>query len=194
MLVLMADETDEDIRRVIALCFRGIEKITDLDLERILSFDMEWLSPEEAEQAVSELIDKGWLVGGRNSLSPAFEHRSITTPIGWFPRPSRLTSPSSFKLDDSEPKTVAVKEKSVVFEQPQITSLSVNSATDPREKLSTRLAKYIARQTQISLDEIQRRAEKKQRALNYAANWMCLALIAREQNLEMKEIVKALSG
>ena len=89
---------------------------------------------------------------------------------------------------------MAVKEKSVVFEQPQITSLSVNSATDPREKLSTRLAKYIARQTQISLDEIQRRAEKKQRALNYAANWMCLALIAREQNLEMKEIVKALSG
>ncbi len=65
----MTGEDTEDIRRVISLCYRGIRQMSDLDLERILSFDMEWLSPEEAEQSVSNLIDKGWLLGERDNLS-----------------------------------------------------------------------------------------------------------------------------
>ena len=61
----MTDDNQEDVRRVIAICFRGTEAMSDLDLERILSFDMEWLSPDEAEACVSQLIDKGWLTGDR---------------------------------------------------------------------------------------------------------------------------------
>ena len=38
--------------------------------------------PEEAEIAVSKLIDAGWLIGDRESLRPAFDARSISTPIG----------------------------------------------------------------------------------------------------------------
>ena len=49
----MTSEDHDDIHRVIALCFRGHNSMSDLDLERILSFDMEWLSPEEAEIAVN---------------------------------------------------------------------------------------------------------------------------------------------
>ena len=64
----------------------------------------------------------------------------------------------------------------------------------PREKLANRLKKYIARQSKIPLDEIERRTDRKQKALNYASNWLCLALIAREQNLEMEQIITALSS
>ena len=68
------------------------------------------------------------------------------------------------------------------------------TSKDPRAKLSTRLAKYISRTAKISIEEIERRAERKQQALKYASNWLCLALIAREQNLPMEEIVAALSS
>ena len=89
----MTDEDIDDVRLVISLSFRGENGLSDIDLERILSFDMEWLSPEEAEIAVSKLIDAGWLVGERESLHPAFDARSISTPIGWYPRPSRILEP-----------------------------------------------------------------------------------------------------
>ena len=55
----VTDEDYEDIRRVIALCFRGIKKMSDIDLERVLSFDMEWISPEQSEKVVSKLIETG---------------------------------------------------------------------------------------------------------------------------------------
>ena len=111
----MTDEDSEDIRRVISLSFRGLQSISDLDLERILSFDMEWLSPEEAETAVSKLIETGWLVGSRESLTPAFDAKNIATPIGWYPRPSRLLHP------------VELGQKK--FANEEVTSESTNTAT-----------------------------------------------------------------
>ena len=69
----MTDEGYYDICCVLSLCYRGAEDLSDLDLERILSFDMGWLSPEDAETAVSALIDKGWLIGSRDELTLAGE-------------------------------------------------------------------------------------------------------------------------
>ena len=191
----VTDEDYEDIRRVIALCFRGIKKMSDIDLERVLSFDMEWLSPEQSEQVVSKLMETGWLIGNRDELSPNFEIKDVSTPIGWFPRPSRLMSPIDFgtsttdEVDKSKSKTAETKPKKTVTAKEPLES----SSTDPRSKLSSRLMKYIARQTKIPVEEIERRAERKQKALGYATIWLSLALIAREQNLVMEQIITALS-
>ena len=191
----MTDEDSEDIRRVISLSFRGLQSISDLDLERILSFDMEWLSPEEAETAVSKLIETGWLIGSRESLTPAFDAKNIATPIGWYPRPSRLLHPvelgqNKFANEEvtSESTNTATLSETKAVEQTN------NNTSDPREKLANRLKKYISRQTKIPIDEIERRSQRKQKALNYASNWLCLALIAREQGLEMEQIVSSLSS
>ena len=93
---------------------------------------MEWLSPEEAEIAVSKLIDAGWLIGKRESLSPAFDARSISTPIGWYPRPSRILEPVEFNgIENSvESKTEhkyrkSIKAKNVI--------LPNKTSNDPRE-------------------------------------------------------------
>ena len=43
----MTSEDIEDIRRVLAICFRDGEALDALDIERILSFDMEWVNPSE---------------------------------------------------------------------------------------------------------------------------------------------------
>ena len=192
----VTDEDYEDIRRVIALCFRGIKKMSDIDLERVLSFDMEWLSPDQSEQVVSKLMETGWLVGDRDELSPNFDIKDVSTPIGWFPRPSRLMSPIDFgtsnpdEVDNSKSQPAKAKPKTTVEAKVSLPS----SSTDPRSKLSSRLMKYIARQTKIPVEEIERRAERKQKALGYATIWLSLALIAREQNLVMEQIITALSS
>ena len=198
-MICVTDVTDEDyddIRRVIAICFRGISKMSDIDLERVLSFDMEWLSPDQSEQVVSKLMETGWLKGGRDELSPNFDIKDISTPIGWFPRPSRLISPIDFgtstidEVDNSKSQPAKTKPETTVDAK---VPLQISS-TDPRSKLSSRLMKYIARQTKIPVEEIERRAERKQKALGYATIWLSLALIAREQNLVMEQIITALSS
>ena len=192
----VTDEDYEDIRRVIALCFRGIKKMSDIDLERVLSFDMEWLSPDQSEQVVSKLMETGWLIGDRDKLSPNFDVKDVSTPIGWFPRPSRLMSPIDFgtsttdEVDNSKSQPAKAKPETTVDAKVPLPS----SSTDPRSKLSSRLMKYIARQTKIPVEEIERRAERKQKALGYATIWLSLALIAREQNLVMEQIITALSS
>ena len=192
----VTDEDYDDIRRVIAICFRGISKMSDIDLERVLSFDMEWLSPEQSEQVVSKLMETGWLKGSRDELSPSFDTKGISTPIGWFPRPSRLISPADFgespkvEVNQSSSQTPTAKPSSKVINE----VLSENHSTDPRSKMAARLKKYIARQTKIPVEEIERRAERKQKALGYATVWLALALVAREQNLAMEQIITALSS
>ena len=190
------DEDYDDIRRVIAICFRGLSKMSDIDLERVLSFDMEWLSPEQSEQVVSKLMETGWLKGNREELSPSFATKGISTPIGWFPRPSRLISPPDFGGSTKIEANQSISQTPVAKPTPKVTDkvASENEATDPRSKMTTRLKKYIARQTKIPVEEIERRAERKQKALGYATVWLSLALIAREQNLGMEQIITALSS
>ena len=198
-MICVKDVTDEDyddIRRVIAISFRGISKMSDIDLERVLSFDMEWLSPEQSEQVVSKLMETGWLKGNRDELSPSFDTKGISTPIGWFPRPSRLISPIDFTESPKVELKQSISQTPTAKSSTKVTNkvLAENQSTDPRSKMAARLKKYIARQTKIPVEEIERRAERKQKALGYATVWLALALVAREQNLAMEQIITALSS
>ena len=193
----MTDEDYYDICRVLSLCYRGVEVLSDLDLERILSFDMGWLSPEDAEIAVSALIDKGWLVGSRDELTLAGEIEQKETPPGWFPRPTRLTEPVKFTVIKRDSIPSMGEDKPEVATQSATVSTAKPSSqemNDPREKLAGRLTKFIARQSKLSIEEINRRATRKKQALVYVSNWFCLALVAREQGIEMESIVSSLSG
>ena len=193
----MTDEDYYDICRVLSLCYRGVEVLSDLDLERILSFDMGWLSPEDAEIAVSALINRGWLVGSRDELTLAGEIEQKETPPGWFPRPTRLTEPVKFTAIKQESTPSMDEDKTEVATQPATVSTakpSLPELNDPREKLAGRLTKFIARQSKLSIEEINRRATRKKQALVYVSNWFCLALVAREQGIEMESIVSSLSG
>jgi|TARA_B110000914_G_scaffold65377_1_gene57061 hypothetical protein len=191
----MASEDIEDIRRVLAICFRDGETLGALDIERIISFDMEWVGPDEAEKVVQALIGKGWLTGEEDALTSTVSLTGVQSPLGWFPRPSRLLhpvhpeqqQPLSNTRDDSKPLPKA----SVPVTNHA--SLHVSDSQDPRAKLTQRLAKFISKSSEISLDEVERRAKRKQQALGYVSTWMCLALVAREQNLSMKEITDALA-
>ena len=191
----MASEDIEDIRRVLAICFRDGETLGALDIERIISFDMEWVAPDEAEKVVQALIGKGWLTGQEDSLTPTVSLTAVQSPLGWFPRPSRLLHPVHPEQNQPLPNTTdgskpTPKATTAVSNH---ASLHVSDSKDPRAKLTQRLAKFISKSSEISLDEVERRAKRKQQALGYVSTWMCLALVAREQNLSMKEITDALA-
>ncbi|MGB1985472.1 MAG: DUF2240 family protein [Candidatus Poseidoniaceae archaeon] len=191
----MTESESEDIRRVLAICFRGVLELDALDIERILSLDMGWLKPDEATTAVQALIKAGWLTGAQESLSPIEDFSSSSTPLGWFPRPQRLLNPNPFSRDDSEP----IEE---VNETPLPTSTEKKSTpvaelkeetNDPRASTTRRLLKYIARASGLETEEVQRRATRKQRALVHVTGWMALALVARDQGLDMDSVIQALS-
>lgn len=190
----MASEDIEDIRRVLAICFRDGETLGALDIERILSFDMEWIAPDEAEKVVQALIGKGWLSGEEDALTPTVSLTGVQSPLGWFPRPSRLLHP----VHPEEKRPLPTMTESIPASRPAAplksgTMLHVSDSDDPRAKRTQRLSKFISKSSEISLDEVERRAKRKQQALGYVSTWMCLALVAREQNLSMKEIIDALT-
>ena len=180
---------------MLAICFRDGQSLDALDIERILSFDMEWISPNEAEKAVQALIGKGWLSGEESALRPTVSLEGVQSPLGWFPRPSRLLMPVSPSQEEPTPEMDApepVKADASVPSTPN-EQATLEASNDPRAKLVKRLTKFIAKSSQISVAEVERRAQRKQQALGYATLWICLALVAREQNLSMKEIIEALS-
>ena len=167
---------------------------------------MNWLSPDEAEQAVLSLIAAGWLEGEEDALRPAIALGDANTPLGWHPRPRRLLSPVSVVQAQQE----AEQDAEVVDEQKAVASPATVSQTtpqpvarpavvapvatgDPRAKLAARLAKFIAKSSKVDIAEIQRRADRKKSALSLATDWICLALVAREQGIQMDAITDALS-
>jgi hypothetical protein len=170
-----------------------------LDIERVLSFDMGWLPPEDAEKSVQALIGAGWLKGPQEALEPSVRLEGITSPLGWFPRPARLIKPvlaqpaEANRIQEVESETRATPLPETKGEA-SVKPMEVNQASsDPRSRLTPRLTKFIARQSQLEMEEVERRAKRKAKALTYASHWVCLALVAREQGLVMDDITAALS-
>ncbi len=180
----------EDIKRVLAICFRDGSSQTADDLERILSFDMGWMDTETAHDAIKALVFAGWIFDDEGMLSPNCDFKGINAPLGWQPRPSRLTDPAvndtgSTKQVEQPVEVSEVEEKVVQTEA---------KPTDPRARMQKRLVKYISKQSGIDSDEITRRAERKVKALRYCTMWLALCLISREQNLEMNSIIDSFSS
>ena len=195
----MANEDVEDVLRVLAICYREGMPLDALDIERVLSFDMGWLPPEDAEKSVQALIGAGWLKGPQEALEPSVRLEGITSPLGWFPRPARLIKPvlaqpaeaNRIQEVENETRTTPLPETKG---EANVKPMEVNQASsDPRSRLTPRLTKFIARQSQLEMEEVERRAQRKAKALTYASHWVCLALVAREQGLVMDDITAALS-
>ena len=188
----MSDDVD-DVRRALTIVFRGVESVARADLERMFSFDMEWVAPHEAENVTSALESAGWLVESNGQLRLGVELGEVDVPFGWFPRPARLMRPVAATSTQNSGDEIASTDSSPPVQptpavQPEPEALS----GDPRARLTKRVARFISRQSGLSMDELHRRAERKTRAFHLITPWMAYALVAREQGLVMDDIVQAL--
>jgi len=196
----MSEDVD-DVRRALTIVFRGADGLPRPDVERAFSFDMEWVAPHEAEEVVNALLTAGWLEERGAELHLAAPIGTVEVPFGWFPRPSRLLRPvavSSSTDGGVMPKTGRPAVDAPASSSPSATSLASQrpsapvSTDDPRARLTPRVARFIARQSGLELDELHRRADRKTKAFQLITPWMAYALVAREQGLVMDDIVKAL--
>lgn len=191
--VHMGGEAD-DVRRVLTILFRGITSIARSDLERTLSFDMEWVAPHEAEEVVGALLSKGWLKTEQGELHLNVTLGDVHVPFGWFPRPTHLLKPVG---PTNEPESSTTEQQAPPQSQAASSVQSTPSpdhlSNDPRAALTRRLIRFIARQSGLSMDELERRAERKIRAFHHITPWLAYALVGREQGLEMESIAQALA-
>ena len=106
-----------------------------------------------------------------------------------------MIHPVSYKQEElslPEPD-VKTTPKQAVDEKPATPIQLKEEPNDPRAATTRRLMKYIARASGLDTEEVQRRANRKQRALVHVTGWMALALVARDQGLDMDSVIQALS-
>lgn len=188
-----------DILRTLCHVFKSEDNLEIEDVERILSFDLRFLTPDESEQAVRRLIEAGWLKEKNEILTSTIPLSGVEKPpLSWMPRPIRLLNPVNYNQENlrEEPESETKEEQIVREIQPQIDKKSEQAvnADDPRSGKERLLIGYISRKTGLAKEEIIRRRDRKNKALEPSTTWICLALIAREQGLEMSEIIQSLSS
>jgi len=185
------DEDEADILRILAIIFRGQKIVKKAELERTLSFDMQWMNPNDASQVIDKLLTTSWLVEDDGGISPGADTTGITTPLGWFPRLDWLMSPSS-NSNVVTPKKEVDKIEPIPI--PEVKPRKeVSEGIDPRASFESRLTRFIANSSGVERTEVNRRAERKVLALGAMTKWMALSLVAKEQGLDMSEIVTQLS-
>ncbi len=190
-LISVVDENILDIKRVIAICFRmGLPQSSD-DLERIISFDMDWMDTDTAHDSIKALIFAGWLIEKDGMIEPNIDVRGIDAPIGWQPRPSRLTDPVvNSESIPKERKSIQIEDVKVANKSDSTTKLE----QDPRKRMEKRLIKFISKKSGLGIEEIERRVKRKTTALSTCTKWLALCLLSREQGLEIQPIIDSLNS
>ncbi len=148
---------------------------------------MDWMGDDTATDVIASLCNSGWLRDQEGELTAQCELKGITAPLGWQPRPSRLLEqipPPSLEIEINTPRELIIERPPVV----------THVSNDPRAKLERRLCSHIAKSSGVERDEIERRAKRKTLALKYCTSWLALCLVAREQGLEMADIIASLSA
>ena len=151
------------------------------DLSRMWSLEMQWFSPDSAITLARRLHLAGWLVGSQDSLKPGSSIQDHPPELGWRP------FLSMFQEMPKSPGTIVEHEDSPTM---------LNPGDHFEEKVgyglenpSARMASVVSSMSGLERHEVLRRAERKRRALGHVSLEIAILLLAREQNLEMRELI-----
>ena len=189
----MSSSKVEDISRILFVSFPSgsgapVEKS---DLTRFWSLEMHWMKPYEASNLVDALVNSGWLTGNDSSLFPNDKVEMIPPELGWQPLLRDFKEvpnpPEAYEGDMGVQNPILVEnsEDKLQFIKPEN-----SSENDEVEDL----IRYISRSSGLGREEVLRRAKRKIRALNPLSLGLALALVAREQHLEMPEVIAMLES
>ena len=214
----MSEQTD--ISRILFTIFDGLEpqEINKADVVRLWSLEMQWFSPEESQSVVEALTDAGWISLKGETLHLVEGVKLEIPGLGWRPMTRRMLSPPTYKTPAKEESRDSASD----FSQPKVSTREENnnepkngqnfsrpkvgrSSENPRSESSNSpipidraegsiptLIELIASQSGLENNEVVRRAQRKRRALGPVTLWMALALVAREQGLDMQRVSSAI--
>ena len=186
----MHDEFINEIQKLFFVSFSDDIELSISDLERLWSLELQWMMPEEASSVIKKLIQSGWLVSENNMLSPVNIDEYNSPSLGWQPMLRIISSPPLFVSESVSPSLVKTEIKSEIVVnvvQSEIASSEIHPP-DRSESNIPSLIRYIAKKSEIDNREVVRRAQRKRRSLGPVTLWMSLALVAREQGLDMVEV------
>ncbi len=192
------EEAREDLRRLLALTWRPWAQAT-LDagqVTRSWSLDLGWLSPEDADEVLARLVQSGWIANDGGGLLPGVDLEGVEVPLGWFPRQNLLLEPPSVpaertpELRDEAESTIrsGLAAESLPTDGPQTSNDSIEHVQPRVRRDIPELLQSISSGCGLERQEVMRRAQRKIRALGDVTLWMALALVAREQGLELTEL------
>lgn len=147
---------------------------------RYWSIDTQWMNYTQAEKLVDELVEKGWLTSIDSSLKTNIRVDADSIKFGWIPEIKYLNNlPKNNEMIDGTNLKQISNETSSIEDSIQI-------ALDSPQR---RLVRYISANTGILKDEIIRRCARKKRSLGQITTTFCLLLIAKEQGMDMPELI-----
>ena len=185
----MYDESNDDFHKLIFVSFSEDKKLRISDLVRLWSLELQWMKPEEASLVIEKLIESGWLKLENNFVSPVIFDKKSTPSLGWQPMLRIISSPPIFNSKSTSfVDEVEVKSEIVVN---VVESENISEEKYPPDRSESNipaLIRFIAKKSKIDNREVVRRAQRKRRSLGTVTLWMSLALVAREQGLDMIEV------
>ena len=186
----MSDESINEIQKLIFVSFSEDKNLTISELERLWSLELQWMMPEEASLVIRKLIQSGWLVLENNLVSPVNLDKQYFPSLGWQPMLRIISSPPIFISESvSSVEKVDIESEIVVnVIQSEKNPSPSRHPPDRSESNIPTLIRFIAKKSKIDNREVVRRAQRKRRSLGPVTLWMALALVAREQGLDMVEV------
>ena len=195
----MEDKHRTEVCHLLHISLEGLSggATTSGEMSRIWSLELQWFTPEEANEVVAVLIERGWLTDSDGKISPSIGVDLSRPPLGWRPSRRRLLG---IPLLSEPPATPPAREP--VTEAPEKPKpMPRISDPTPSHLLPDRaegsipgLIAMIADSSALANKEVMRRAQRKRRALGPVTLWMALALVAREQGVDMHDVASTIEN
>jgi len=190
----------DDVSRLLFTVFSDSEvsKIRKSDLVRFWSLEMQWFNPDESNLVLDRLVERFWLKENDDFIELVGGVTLLSSELGWRPITRRMLDPpinenrnelssEVFSFDENKLSRPIIKESQNINKQTnEIYPL------DGAEESIPFLIKQIAKKSGLSNNEVVRRAQRKRRALEPITLWMALALVAREQGVDMEQVATVL--
>ena len=203
----MSEAHEQEIGRLLQISMAGLpgNSTTREELSRIWSLELQWFTPQEADLIADRLSERGWLVETEGGLSPPLGLELPRPSLGWSPLARRMIDPPEFKRHTPPAQTHPIPREptEVVVEPPAPKQQPMPRISDPEptsmppdraEGSIPGLISMIGEKSGLENKEVIRRAQRKRRALGQVTLWMALALVAREQGLDMQAVNLAIEA
>ncbi len=195
----MSDSTIAEISRLLSVSFSESRQIEISDLVRFWSLELQWMEPNDAQMIIDRLLKSGWLIDDNDFLRPANGIQTMMPKLGWRPIIRAISKPPEFIISDIAPQSIeiGIKDLETIVEVIQVDSQSsenIERLPDKTEDHIPKLISLISQKSKLDNREVVRRAQRKRRSLGAITLWMALALVAREQGLDMIEIVEVIES
>ncbi len=194
----MSDRRADEIARLLHASFHGApdQGISTPDLARMWALELQWFSPVDSMVIADRLHEFGWLVGDGVSLMPNPYIELLPPDLGWQPFSGSFAVIPAFvppSTNDAPEPTQSESRPSQSKEQKPPTEQSHHPSDCAEDNIQALIA-HVARKSGLERREVIRRAQRKRRALGPVTLRMAIALLAREQRLDMQEVLEIIES